>query len=51
MDKLEQLKERILQDPEARREYDALEEEFALIDEQLRARGAAAEKEPDQKVN
>lgn len=41
MNKLQQLKDRALQTPEVRREYDALEEEFELIDKLLKMRTAA----------
>ena len=38
MTKLKDLKTMLLKDPEVRREYDALEEEFALMAEVARAR-------------
>lgn len=38
MTKLKDLKAMLLKDPEVRKEYDALEEEFALIAEVARAR-------------
>jgi transcriptional regulator with XRE-family HTH domain len=38
MTKLKDLKAKLLKDPEVRKEYDALEEEFALIAEVARAR-------------
>ena len=38
MTKLKDLKAMLLKDPEVRREYDALEEEFALIAEVAKAR-------------
>jgi len=38
MTKLKDLKTMLLKDPEVRKEYDALEEEFALIAEVARAR-------------
>ena len=41
MSKLQQLKERTLQQPEVRREYDALSEEFEMIDKLLQMRAAA----------
>lgn len=41
MSKLQQLKERALQKPEVRREYEALAEEFEFIDALLRMRAAA----------
>lgn len=39
--KLQQLKDRALQRPEVRREYDALAEEFEMIDKLLKMRAAA----------
>ena len=41
MSKLQQLKDRALQNPEVRVAYDALEEEFELIDKLLKMREAA----------
>jgi len=41
MSKLQQLKEKALQNEAVRREYDALEHEFALLDNLLRMRQAA----------
>ena len=41
MTKLRDLKARLLKDPEVRREYDALEEEFALIAAVAKARQRA----------
>ncbi len=41
MSKLQQLKERALQKPEVRKAYDALAEEFELIDKLLKMRAAA----------
>jgi ribosome-binding protein aMBF1 (putative translation factor) len=41
MTKLKDLKAKLLKDPEVRREYDALEEEFALILEVAKARRRA----------
>lgn len=41
MSKLQQLKERALQNPDVRREYDALAEEFELIDKLLKMRESA----------
>ncbi|MFC6632495.1 helix-turn-helix domain-containing protein [Microbulbifer taiwanensis] len=41
MSKLQKLKDRALQAPEVQREYDALEEEFELIDKLLKMRTAA----------
>ncbi|MCW8125646.1 helix-turn-helix domain-containing protein [Microbulbifer halophilus] len=41
MSELQKLKERALQTPEVRHEYDALEEEFELIDKLLKMRTAA----------
>lgn len=41
MSKLQQLKERALQKPEVRREYDNLAEEFDLIDKLLKMHSAA----------
>ena len=41
MTKLKDLKARLLKDPEVRRHYDALDEEFALIAEVARARARA----------
>lgn len=38
MTKLKDLKAKLLKDPEVRREYDALEEEFALIEAVAKAR-------------
>lgn len=41
MSKLQRLKDRALQNPDVRREYDALAEEFKLIDSLLKMRSAA----------
>ena len=41
MTKLSTLKKRLLKDPEVRKEYDALEEEFALAAEVAKARNRA----------
>ncbi len=41
MSKLQQLKERALQQPEVRQEYNALSEEFDMIDKLLQMRSAA----------
>ena len=41
MSKLQQLKERALQEPEVRKEYDSLAEEFEMIDKLLQMRSAA----------
>lgn len=41
MTKLKDLKARLLKDPDVRREYDALEEEFALMLEVAKARNRA----------
>lgn len=41
MSKLQQLKERALQKPEVRREYEALAEEFEFIDTLMKMRAAA----------
>jgi len=41
MNKLQKLKERSLQKPEVRQEYDALAEEFEMIDKLLKMRTAA----------
>lgn len=41
MSKLQQLKERALQKPEVRREYEALAEEFKFIDTLMKMRAAA----------
>ena len=41
MSKLQQLKERALQQAEVRQEYDALSEEFEMIDKLLKIRSAA----------
>ena len=41
MSKLQQLKERALQQPEVRQEYNALSEEFEMIDKLLQIRSAA----------
>jgi transcriptional regulator with XRE-family HTH domain len=41
MTKLKHLKARLLKDPEVRRHYDALEEEFALMAEVAKARARA----------
>jgi len=41
MNKLQKLKERALQKPEVRLEYEALEEEFALINSLLKMRKSA----------
>lgn len=41
MNKLKQLKERSLQKPEVRKEYDALAEEFDMIDKLLQMRSTA----------
>jgi len=41
MTKLKDLKARLLKDPEVRKEYDALEEEFALIAAVAKARARA----------
>ena len=47
MSNLEQLKERLLADPETKREYDQLSEEFEFINEILTARTAAGMSQAD----
>jgi len=41
MGKLQKLKQQALQNPEVRQEYDALSEEFQMIDKLLQMRSAA----------
>lgn len=47
MTNLGQLKERLLADPEAKREYEQLSEEFEFINEVLKARTAAGMSQAD----